>query len=621
MRQLRSLLAPLAAAHIALLAASPARAQAPDTDFVVEQFEPLPGQHTNMLNVARSQVVAHLRPTVGLAVHFQDDPLQLVPQNDPDRIRQRIIDDVLKAELWASIGLFDFMDIGFVVPVVLDQQAGQILTAGGRDFTAFTTGDVRIVPKFRLVDAERTGGFGLALLATLHLPTGDAGSYNSEGLVRIEPRLVADFSHRLLAVSANVAYQPRNQRNMLNFENDDVMRWGLGVELPLVASQLDFIASVFGTFPLGSDVSVSAARSMPVEALGGFKVTLAEDFVVQAAGGGGLSSGVGSPDFRVVVSFGYNPRRTRVEAPEPGDRDGDGLLDDLDACPDDPEDFDGYADADGCPELDNDGDGVPDVDDGARDETGYGDCRDDAEDRDGFEDQDGCPDLDNDRDGLLDTRDGTPDASGFGACRNDPEDADGHEDTDGCPDPDDDVDRICDPWVSDTNATERWQDTCVGRDECPREPETVNGYKDEDGCPDIRPRAVLTEKAITIFEKVFFDFNKDIIQSRSFPLLDEVVRILVEHAKVTRVRVEGHTDVVGKRKYNLDLSDRRARAVVRYLVEHGIGPERLEAVGFGPDRPLDAGETPEAHDKNRRVEFNILEIDGKPTASQEIQVK
>jgi WD40 repeat protein len=81
------------------------------------------------------------------------------------------------------------------------------------------------------------------------------------------------------------------------------------------------------------------------------------------------------------------------------DRDGDGILDAADACPDDPEDFDGFEDPDGCPDPDNDQDGILDVDDL---------CPNDPEDRDGFEDEDGCPDLDNDKDGILDKDDPTP---------------------------------------------------------------------------------------------------------------------------------------------------------------------------------------------------------------------
>jgi len=64
------------------------------------------------------------------------------------------------------------------------------------------------------------------------------------------------------------------------------------------------------------------------------------------------------------------------------DRDGDGVADSVDRCPDEPEDKDGFEDADGCPDVDNDKDGIRDVDDL---------CPNDAEDKDGVKDEDGCP--------------------------------------------------------------------------------------------------------------------------------------------------------------------------------------------------------------------------------------
>jgi outer membrane protein OmpA-like peptidoglycan-associated protein len=100
----------------------------------------------------------------------------------------------------------------------------------------------------------------------------------------------------------------------------------------------------------------------------------------------------------------------------PSDRDGDGLLDREDTCPDEPEDADGHDDADGCPDPDNDGDGLLDADDK---------CPDGAEDPDGFEDADGCPDPDNDADGFLDADD---------QCPNEAEVVNGNKDYDGCPD-------------------------------------------------------------------------------------------------------------------------------------------------------------------------------------------
>lgn len=121
-----------------------------------------------------------------------------------------------------------------------------------------------------------------------------------------------------------------------------------------------------------------------------------------------------------VVLFDARPTPAPPPPPPPvappGDRDGDGIVDPDDHCPDDPEDRDGFEDADGCPDRDNDGDRIPDDEDS---------CPNDPEDRDGFEDTDGCPDHDNDGDGIVDVDD---------ACPNEPEVVNGIDDQDGCPD-------------------------------------------------------------------------------------------------------------------------------------------------------------------------------------------
>ena len=102
-----------------------------------------------------------------------------------------------------------------------------------------------------------------------------------------------------------------------------------------------------------------------------------------------------SPREKCVPKVAIGPR------PEPGpaDRDGDGILDNVDECPRDPEDKDGFEDDDGCPDLDNDQDGLADKIDK---------CPDEPEDKDGFEDDDGCPDLDNDKDSIADADDKCP---------------------------------------------------------------------------------------------------------------------------------------------------------------------------------------------------------------------
>ncbi|HSS39908.1 MAG TPA: OmpA family protein, partial [Polyangia bacterium] len=113
-------------------------------------------------------------------------------------------------------------------------------------------------------------------------------------------------------------------------------------------------------------------------------------------------------------AYRLSPRERCVPPPaptKPGDADGDGIADNVDKCPNDPEDKDGFQDADGCPDPDNDADGIPDKADK---------CPNEPEDKDNFEDADGCPDPDNDKDGVLDAAD---------KCPNDP----GPADNNGCP--------------------------------------------------------------------------------------------------------------------------------------------------------------------------------------------
>jgi outer membrane protein OmpA-like peptidoglycan-associated protein len=233
-----------------------------------------------------------------------------------------------------------------------------------------------------------------------------------------------------------------------------------------------------------------------------------------------------------------------AEACRPHDRDEDGIEDEDDACPDVPEDMDGWEDEDGCPEFDNDGDGFLDPDDG---------CPNEAENINGVEDDDGCPDedppADRDGDGILD-----------------------------------DVDR------------------------CPNEPELVNGYLDEDGCPDVKPQKVrITKKRIIIEDKIQFEVDSARIKSVSHEILDAVAQVLQDYPQI-RVRIEGHTDSDGSDSYNMRLSNRRAGSVLDYLTDATkIDRTRLESIGFGETRPLDTNRTDEGKGANRRVEFHIVE--------------
>jgi outer membrane protein OmpA-like peptidoglycan-associated protein len=219
------------------------------------------------------------------------------------------------------------------------------------------------------------------------------------------------------------------------------------------------------------------------------------------------------------------------------------------------------------PLADADGDGIPDL----RDR-----CPQEAEDKDGFQDDDGCPDLDNDGDGIVDAKDG---------CPNEPEDGDGFEDEDGCPDADNDKDTVLD-----------------ALDRCPNEA----GLPSEGGCPKPYEHIRVTEEKIELGQAIFFQSGKSAIMPRSFALLDEVAAVLSARPSM-QVRVEGHTDGRGSRSLNLRLSQARAEAVQGYLVGKGIGSDRMEAKGYGPEQPIDDNKTATGRERNRRVEFMITQ--------------
>ena len=226
----------------------------------------------------------------------------------------------------------------------------------------------------------------------------------------------------------------------------------------------------------------------------------------------------------------------------------------------------------------------------------------------------GCPNADTDTDGLC-----APFVeelslfdlyfcSGNDKCPDQPEDFDDFEDEDGCPDYDNDKDGICDPWVAEQGLNEKYASLCKGNDKCPAEPETINGVKDNDGCPDKGKQLVFVlDDKIEIKDKIYFDNNKATIKKKSNSLLDQIAQSILANPDIKKLSVEGHTDDTGKYEHNIMLSRQRAESVVTYLIKQGVAAEKLTAVGYGPDKPLDPAQTKKARALNRRVEFVITE--------------
>ncbi len=435
----------------------------------------------------------------------------------------------LSLDYVASLGIGDRLAIGLGLPSVLYQtgdDASELLSDGRLPRTAL--GDMGFTAKATLLPTSSLGGFGLAAIGRVTAPTGDQRSYVSDGSVTGEMRLLGELKLIAVALQASAGARVRGaEQTYIREDFGHDLPWAMGISVRPQAFGLDHHGRWMWTAEARGQVALtpsfgSGAQS-PVLAGLSARYTVG-DMSVLAGVELPLNDAVGSPVVRGVLGLGWAPRFY--------DEDGDGIADDVDQCPELPEDLDGFEDADGCPDFDNDNDGVPDDVDA---------CPNDPEDEDGFQDEDGCPDPDNDGDGVPDEQDACPNVAGpatgsgrpgcpitdsdgdgvpdgLDRCPNEPEDKDGFEDEDGCPDPDNDGDGIpdeedacpnqagparSDPKLHGCHSPDRDGDTFDDAvDKCPDEAEDFNGFEDEDGCPDgHKPEAAKARPLLMIDRK------------------------------------------------------------------------------------------------------------------------
>lgn len=282
------------------------------------------------------------------------------------------------------------------------------------------------------------------------------------------------------------------------------------------------------------------------------------------------------------------------------DGDGDGTLNDQDRCPGIP----GPREFLGCPDTDEDG--IPDIDDECPDKWGpvnAAGCPD--YDRDGVVDDEdecptevgprkfnGCPDRDNDD--VPDSEDQCPDQAGVKLLKGCP-DTDG----DGVPDDIDNCPNLVGSLL--TGCPDRDNDGVDDReDDCPDTPGTNRG------CPELD--AEITAQLKTAAQNVKFETRSANLKPESAAVLDEVADLMRRYPAY-RLTIEGHTDNVGTEENNLALSQFRAGACRLYLIEEaGIAEQRINSRGFGATRPRADNGTPEGRAANRRVEFALTPI-------------
>lgn len=552
---------------VAVLASiAPMRADAQqERRFEMQLFLPPAGTGATF-TIDRTAVPRHLNAVFGVGGSVAIEPFERGPADGSTPV----LNYIGQVEVLAALGLFEFLELGVAVPLVFLEAADGAADAAtlGMQRGHIGLGDIRLSAKIPIV----RGDFSLSARFVAQMPTGVSasrpaddmsnpvlGDYMSMDYWVATPSVLLGVDLGALSLSSEIGYRLRQRRFINGFEQDDELHVSLGLNVPLI-DELALIAEtqlrvgVAGRLDLQSyDVPWTANVGARIRPVSGFTIDLGVGRGVPLPGDGG--AGWGASEFRAFALARF-------------------ATDNDEACAAGPEDFDGFEDGDFCADPDNDGDGREDSVD---------ECPNDAEDIDRFADDDGCPDTDNDADGVPDETDACPTRS---------EDRDGFDDDDGCPEPDNDQDGVPD-----------------GLDQCPMEPEDRDNFEDDDGCPEPGPEAAsvtVTDTRILISERIYFDYDRDTIRQVSAPMLDEVARVVRELPASLRVRVDGYSDNQGVRAYNFDLSYRRARAVVEYLVGRGVPRNRLEYRGYGPDNPVAPNDSPEGRALNRRVEFTIL---------------
>ncbi len=655
MRTLRALCLPLmCAAGISLLSATSFAqngSNARDGEFTVQNFTPAPGTK-NFLGVEGLRMDGAWGFSVGVFFNYAKNPFVVLScrsqtdcsdKNAINKTDTKVIGDMFTWDLLAAVSPVKRLQVGLRLPLSYVSGQGLDITTGQglpQGLKKFGVGDPTLEGKVRLFGgAQDPYLVGAAL--DVSFPVGHQFSDQKAGTdfylgnsspVTVGVRGIFDGAAGPVQFGLNLrgVFRAPAELGTTKIGPAD-FRYGVGLGYR-VSPIFRVIAEAFGSTQFSAKNGTNT-----LETDGAVEITPLESRLqIRAGGGAGILQGVGVPNGRAFVGIAF--------ANEVGDQDGDGIPDDKDKCPTIAEDKDGFEDADGCPDPDNDGDKIPDEKDK---------CPNQPETVNGFQDADGCPDeiSDRDKDGIPDEQDKCPDAGGkdiirvpnspyYGCpdtdhdgipdhldkCPNEPEDTDGFQDMDGCPDPDNDGDKIPDELDECIDQPEVYngfkdEDGCPDeapdsdkdgipddKDKCPKQPENLNGFEDQDGCPDKGPSLVqVTEDDIKILQRIEFATGSDKIQgATSFAVLNAVASVLDIHKEIFLIEVAGHTDNVGVAAQNTQLSQKRAEAVVKYLVDKGIEAKRLQAKGYGPDKPIADNKQSAGRQKNRRVEFNIL---------------
>jgi OmpA-OmpF porin, OOP family len=454
-----------------------------------------------------------------------------------------VVKNQLFLHLAAGISLWDRVWFSANLPLAIVNNGDSVSGAPPAPSGA-AAGDLRAGVRVRLLGENRSLAT-LSFSGYLFFPTGSKDNLTGTDEIHGMPALVLSGEGESVAYAVNAGVDIRKKSNHA------------GTPIADFGSELTFGAAIgllladrmlqIGPEIYGTTLMVGSdsftADTTSLEGILGARMRVG-DLVMGAGAGPGITHGIGTPALRVVASIAYAPLPPKAPPPRPPVR----------RAP-----------------ADRDKDGIYDRVDACPDEPGV---------KSSDPDKNGCPPPppDRDGDGILDNDDACPDLKGVRS--DDPT-------QNGCP-PDSDGDGIRDDV-----------------DACPNEKGKPSDDPQKNGCP---TSVRVTEAEIVILDQVQFKTASAEILPASDELLQQVSAVLSEHPEIRKVEVQGHTDNRGGKQYNLKLSERRAAAVVKWLVKKGgIDATRLTSHGYGMEEPIADNDTPEGRQKNRRVQFKIVE--------------